>query len=63
MKAGPPKAGRGSGSFVFLRTYLFFYGFAGSSLPSLVVVGRGYSLVAMHSLLTVVASLAVEHRL
>ena len=63
MKAGPPKAGRGIGSFVFLKTYLFIYGYAGSSLPSLVVMGRGYSLVAMHGLLMVVASLVVEHRL
>ena len=30
---------------------------------SLVVVSRGYSLVAMHGLLLAVVSLAVEHRL
>ena len=29
--------------------------------PALVVVGRGYSLAAVHRLLTVVASLVVEH--
>ena len=62
MKAGPPEAGRGVGSF-FLRFIFFVYGYAGSSLPSLAVIGGGYSLVAMHNLLVVVVSLVVGHRL
>ena len=62
MKAGPSKAGRGIGSFL-KKIYLFVYCYAGSSLPSLVVMGCGCSLVATHSLLIVVASFVVEHRL
>ena len=51
----------------YIYIYLFIYGYAGFSLLcvgfSLVAVSEGYSLVAVHRLLTVVVSLAVEHRL
>ena len=47
--------------------YLFIYGYAGFSLLcvgfSLVAVNEGCSLIVVHGLLLVVASLAVEHRL
>ena len=46
--------------------YLFIFGCAGFLLllrVSLVVATRGYSLVAVHGLLIVVASLTVEHEL
>ena len=45
--------------------YLFIYGYAGFSLLcvgfSLVAVNEGCSLIVVHGLLLVVASLAVEH--
>ena len=47
--------------------YSFIFGCAGSSLRyssiSLIAVSRGYSVVAMCRLFTVVASLVVKHRL
>ena len=46
--------------------YLFIFGCAGFLLllrVSLVAATRGYSLVAVRGLLTVVASLTVEHEL
>ena len=43
---------------------VFIFGYTGSSLLlSLVVVSRGFSLVAVHGFLIVVASLVVEHKL
>ena len=53
-------------NFVFLSLFWAVLGlhccsvFMGFSLPA---VSRGYSLVAVHWLLTAVASLVVEHRL
>ena len=55
--------GRGG---ALLKFNLFIFGCAGSSLMlrlSLVVASRGYSLVAVHGLLIVVAFLVAEHRL
>ena len=57
----------GSLSCLFLIYYLFICGCAGSSLlhagSSVVEMSRGYSLVAAHGLLIVVASLVAEHGL
>ena len=50
--------------FFLIRLYLFIFGCAGSSPLcglSLVVEGRDPSLVAVHGLLIVVASLVAEH--
>ena len=52
--------------FLHVYFYLFIFGCAGSSLLhglSLVVVSRGYSLVAVCGLLTALASLVAEHGL
>ena len=53
--------------FVSLKKKKIIYGCAGSLLLhmglSLVAVSKGYSPVAVHGLLIVVVSLAVEHRL
>ena len=52
--------------FLHVYFYSFIFGCAGSSLLhglSLVVVSRGYSLVAVCGLLTALASLVAEHGL
>ena len=50
-----------------LKIILFIFGCAGSFIAlhrlSLIVESRGYSLAAVHWLLTVAASLDAEHRL
>ena len=51
---------------LFFIFYLFIFGSAESSLLcrfSLVVASWGYSLVVVHGLLILVASLVAEHRL
>ena len=53
-------------SFLFKNFYLFIFGCAGSSMLlrlSLVAECRGYSLVLLHGLLIVVASLVAERGL
>ena len=53
---------RSSSSFFSL---IFIFGCAGSSLPHsgfLYVESGGYSLIAVHGLLIVVASLILDHR-
>ena len=50
--------------YIYIFIYLFIYGYAGSSLMCrlpLVLMSRGYSLVVVCGLLTVVAFLVVEH--
>ena len=49
-------------NFFFFNFWLHWVSVASREL-SLVVASRGYSQVAVHGLLIVVASLAVEHRL
>ena len=53
------------GSFLYNFIYLFLavLGLHCCSGFSLVVASRAYSLVAVHGLLTAVASLVAEHRL
>ena len=46
---------------LFVYIILFIYGCAGSSLLLWLWVSRGHSLLAVHGLLTVVASLVAEH--
>ena len=55
-----------SSFFFFFKIYLFIVGCAGSSLLGadfLVLGSGGYSLVAVHRLLLVVASFIAEHGL
>ena len=50
--------------FIYLLTYFWLYWvFVAAHRLSLVAASGGYSLVDMHRLLTVVASLVVEHEL
>ena len=56
----------GQSEFVLLFIYFCFWlhgVFNASHRLSLVVARRGYSLVAVHGLLSAVASLVTEHRL
>ena len=49
--------------FIYVFCFWLCWVFIAACQLSLVVAGRGYSLVVVHGLLTVVASLATEYRL